>query len=270
MIRLSYAPSTITYEHRSGPTDTKVVRWRMDWLRQLLEATNRSQADLAAHLKIAPPRVSEMIRGDRRLQQQEIKPIAEFFGLNAGNITEMLAGDAETIRFSIAHAGNKAAARPRLDPASARGAAPDNAAHVTRVPAPRGEADIPLWASAAAGDEGAMILVPDPIGYLHRSERMLNVRSPFAFNVIGDSMSPAIEHGDQVVVNPAVVARAGHDCVFIHEGAEGMLALVKRLVRPGAEHWKVRQFKPPKDFDISRRKWSRVHPIGEIRKAGVG
>lgn len=132
-----------------------------------------------------------------------------------------------------------------------------------------GPPDIPLWASAAAGDDGALVLVPDPIDYLRRSDRMLNVRNPFAFNVLGASMSPAIEHGDQVVINPSVVARPGHDCVFIHEGPEGMLALVKRLLKPRPDHWHVRQYNPFKEFDISRRKWARVHPIAEIRKAGV-
>lgn len=140
---------------------------------------------------------------------------------------------------------------------------------VTQVAQSPGRPDIPLWASAAAGDEGAMVLVPDPIDYLRRSERMLTVRNPFAFNVLGNSMHPAINHGDQVVINPSIVARPGHDCVFIHEGPEGMLALVKQLVRPATDHWRVRQFNPAKDFDISRKKWARVHPIAEIRKAGV-
>lgn len=134
----------------------------------------------------------------------------------------------------------------------------------------RGRPDIPLWASAAAGDEGAMVLVPDPIDYLRRSERMLSVRNPFAFNVLGDSMDPAIEHGDQVIINPSITARPGLNCVFISEGADGMHALVKRLLRARPEHWEVRQFNPKKDFTISRRKWGRVHPVAEIRKAGVG
>lgn len=136
-------------------------------------------------------------------------------------------------------------------------------------PAMQGRPDIPLWASAAAGDEGAMILTPDPIDYLWRSERMQYVRSPFAFNVLGSSMMPAIGHGDQVIVNPSIVARPGHDCVFIHDGADGMFALVKRLLKERPEHWQVRQFSPAKDFDIPRKKWPRVHPIAEIRRAGM-
>lgn len=140
---------------------------------------------------------------------------------------------------------------------------------VTKVQQTPGKPDIPLWASAAAGDEGAMILVPDPIDYLRRSERMLNVRNPFGFNILGTSMYPAINHGDQVIINPSIVARPGHDCVFIHEGPDGMLALVKQLLKVRSDQWHVRQFNPMKDFDISRKKWGRIHPIAEIRKAGV-
>lgn len=37
--------------------------------------------DVAAHLKIAPARVTEMRKGDRRVQQHELVPLAEFLGL---------------------------------------------------------------------------------------------------------------------------------------------------------------------------------------------
>lgn len=246
----------------------------MEWLQQLLDAAGRSQAELARHLGIAPPRVSEMVRGDRRLQPREIRPTAAFFGLSTDDIGALIEGDAAAIRAAleqIAHREPAAyAIEPPVGPTGLAEPGPSPISPVARVQAVPGRPDIPLWASAAAGDEGAIVLVPDPIDYLRRSERMLNVRNPFAFNVLGASMSPAIEHGDQVVVNPSVVARPGHDCVFIHEGPEGMLALVKRLLRANADTWRVRQFNEPRDFDISRKKWSRVHPIAEIRKAGVG
>jgi len=208
------------------------------------------------------------------MQRQEIKPTSEFFRISTGNLQAMIDGDSIVIQGVL----EQVALRPKPTdqeppPVAANDINADEADYpTTRVAysTHRGKEDVPLWASAAAGDDGAMILVPDPIGYLSRSDRMLNVRNPFAFNVLGDSMSPAIEHGDQVVINPSVVARTGHDCVFIHEGPDGMFALVKRLIRPASDHWRVRQFNPAKDFEISRRKWSRVHPIAEIRKAGVG
>lgn len=137
------------------------------------------------------------------------------------------------------------------------------------MPAPLGRPDLPVWASAQAGDDGAIVLTPDPIDYIRRSDRMAGVRDAYAFYVIGASMSPAIEHGDQVVVNPHLPARPGNDCVFVHQGPEGMLALIKRLVRPGAEQWKVRQFNPNREFELSRKKWSKAHVVTEIRRGGV-
>jgi phage repressor protein C with HTH and peptisase S24 domain len=246
----------------------------MQWLQNLLDAARRSQADLAQHLKVAPPRVSEMVRGIRRMQSHEIKPAAEFFGISRGSLQAMLDGDLVVINGVI----EQVASRPKsaaasIAPVAANDRGGDDVeyqtAHVT-YPSLNAPEDIPLWASASAGDEGAMILVPDPIAYLRRSDRMLNVRNPFAFNVLGDSMSDVIENGDQVIVNPSVVARPGNNCVFIHEGPDGMLALVKRLLKTRPDHWQVRQYNPFKEFDISRRKWARVHPIAEVRKAGVG
>ncbi|HZP98938.1 MAG TPA: helix-turn-helix domain-containing protein [Reyranella sp.] len=165
-----------------------------------------------------------------------------------------------------------------LDPAVATGLAEAQAsgepAIAGRSPimplgAPIGRPDLPVWASAQAGDDGALVLTPDPIDYIRRSDRMTGVRDAYAFYVIGASMSPAIEHGDQVVVNPHLPVRPGNDCVFIQQGPEGMLALVKRLVRPGADQWKVRQFNPNREFELSRKKWGKAHVITEIRRGGV-
>jgi phage repressor protein C with HTH and peptisase S24 domain len=134
------------------------------------------------------------------------------------------------------------------------------------VPSPPGRPDIPVWASAEAGADGAMVLVNDPIDWIRRSERMQGVQKPFAFYVIGTSMSPAIEHGDQVVVNPSLLPAVGKDHVFLQTQEDGtILALVKRLLRVGATSWKVRQFNPPKDFDLPKAKWSKALMISEKR-----
>jgi phage repressor protein C with HTH and peptisase S24 domain len=123
-----------------------------------------------------------------------------------------------------------------------------------------------VWASAEAGSDGAMVLVNDPIDYIRRSERMQGVKAPFAFYVIGASMTPAIEHGDQVVVNPALPPKAGADCVFIQEERDGtMRALVKRLLKTGPDSWRVRQYNPPKDFDLPKKKWPKALLITEKR-----
>lgn len=64
----------------------------MKWLQDLLDAAGKSQAELAKHLDIPAPRVSEMIRrpDKRRLQPNEIKPTAQFFGLKVDHILALL------------------------------------------------------------------------------------------------------------------------------------------------------------------------------------
>lgn len=131
-----------------------------------------------------------------------------------------------------------------------------------------GAADIPVWASAEGGMDGAIILTPDPVDYIRRSERMALVRNPFAFNVIGGSMSPAIEHGDQVVINPALHPRPGNDCLFVQEREDGsMLAMVKRLLKVTVDNWNVRQFSPIEDLKLPRKIWAKAFVIDEIRRA---
>lgn len=155
------------------------------------------------------------------------------------------------------------AAEPSPDPALP-------IARMTNEPFPTGTPDVPVWASAQAGDDGAIVLTPDPIDYIHRSERMRGVKNPFAFYVVGDSMSPVIEHGDQVVVNPTIPVRPGVDCVFIHQQADGtFLALVKRLLRQNLDVMRVRQYNSPRDYELSRKKWTRAHVISEIRRGGL-
>ncbi|MDI1286677.1 MAG: S24 family peptidase, partial [Reyranella sp.] len=130
--------------------------------------------------------------------------------------------------------------------------------------------DIPVWASAAAGDEDGTILLTDsPIDYIRRSETMVGVANPFAFYIVGDSMLERFEQGDQAVVNPSLPLRPGDDCIFINQAADGtMFGLVKRLLRAGADHWRVRQLNPRRDFDLSKKKWSRAYRIAETRHRG--
>lgn len=46
-----------------------------------LDAKELVGADVARHLRIAPARVTEMKKGERRLQQEEMQPLAELLGL---------------------------------------------------------------------------------------------------------------------------------------------------------------------------------------------
>ncbi len=136
--------------------------------------------------------------------------------------------------------------------------------------APKGRPDIPVWASAEAGEDGAIILVPDPVDWIHRSERLAGVKNPYAFIVVGGSMAPAIRHGDQVVINPALVPRPGVECVFVHDAGDGtFLALVKQFIRSTKDNWRVCQHDPSREFDLPKSRWTKAQVISEIRRGGL-
>jgi len=210
-----------------------------DTIRAAREAKGMSQVALAAYFGISKSAVNQWESGKNVPDQRKMAALAERLELDPALLV-------------------------RLAGIPAPGSVP--AAVMSPVPNQPGRPDIPVWASAEAGSDGAMVLVNDPIDWIRRSERMQGVQKPFAFYVIGNSMSPAIEHGDQVVVNPSLLPTAGKDHVFLQTQEDGtILALVKRLLRVGATSWRVRQFNPAKDFELPKAKWSKALMISEKR-----
>jgi len=210
-----------------------------DTLRAAREARGMTQVALAAYFGISKSAVNQWESGKNIPDQRKIAALAEKLELDPALLV-------------------------RLAGIPVPGAAP--AAVMSPVPIPPGRPDIPVWASAEAGSDGAMVLVNDPIDWIRRSERMQGVKAPFAFYVIGTSMSPAIEHGDQVIVNPSLLPTPGKDHVFLHTEDDGtILALVKRLLRVNATSWKVRQYNPEKDFELPKAKWAKALMITEKR-----
>lgn len=217
----------------------------LKWIAEQLDRPGFSQAGLARALGKDAAAVNRLLKGDRQIKANEVPVILDYLQVDppasdrAASLTAAMAGPG----------GSRIPSQP-----------------IQRLAESNSRPDVPVWASAEAGQDGAMVLVNDPIDYIRRSERMQGVKNPFAFYVIGASMSPAIEHGDQVVVNPVVPVRPGADCVFIQEDENGsMLALVKRLLRVSTDHWRVRQFNPPRDFDLPKKKWGRALVITEKR-----
>lgn len=122
-------------------------------------------------------------------------------------------------------------------------------------------AELPVYASAEAGG-GALVITNEPIDFVRRPEPLLSVRDGYGCYVIGESMSPAYEQGDLLLIHPGRPVRPGDDCVFVRDQGDGSLhALVKRLLRISPEKWRVRQFNPAKDFDLDRGQWQKAQLV---------
>lgn len=214
-------------------------------LKQQLDALPRgAQAALAAHLGYSASVTNKLINGPRRIMADEADKIREFFDN---------------------YKGGEQGGLPMVLPLRAR---PAPAAPVLVHPQASPDlADIPVWASASAGDEeGTIVLTDSPIDFIRRSELMLGVAKPFAFYIVGDSMLERFAQGDMGVINPSLPLRPMDDCVFIQHGEDGVIyGLVKRLLRATPDSWRVRQLNPHRDFVLPKAKWSTAYRIAETR-----
>ena len=214
-------------------------------------SAGKKPVDIARHFKITESAVSQWFAKDTGPKVTRYSDLAAFLHTTVDNLTR-----------EPPPSGQISFLAP--EPPQRRLGATETPANFSP---PTDKPDIPVWASVAAGDgDGEMILTAEPIDYIRRSERTLNVRDPWAFHVVGDSMLERLAQGDQVVINPALPLLPGSDCVFVHQAEDGtMYGLVKRLLRVGSDAWRVRQFNPAKDYELSRKKWAKAYRIAEIR-----
>jgi SOS-response transcriptional repressor LexA len=232
-------------------------RRRNEWIAARLRELGRSQKDLAQALGVEPPRITEILRGDRRVQPSEWQPLAVFLELPMAQIAANLG-----IELS-GFAGGKPAARSTQREQSTdklqskRNAALEVPPGFATLPA----RDLPIY-GAAEGGGGVMILDSDPIEYGERPANLLGVRGAYGVYIVNDSMAPAYEQGDKVHVHPGRPLKPGRDALFIAETADGTRhATVKRLVKAGDKAWKVQQFNPPRVFELPRKTWQRAFRI---------
>ena len=148
------------------------------------------------------------------------------------------------------------------------------AAAVRRQRAPRqrgasGRPPLQVFASAQGGSEGAMLLSNEPVSWIPRDPRLEGIQDAYGCFVSGDSMEPAYERGNLLLVNPSADVSPGDDCVFLRETADGSrYVLIKRLVRRNEGSWTVKQYNPAKTYTLSRREWQKAHlVIGKYNRA---
>ncbi|MGE0151761.1 MAG: S24 family peptidase [Reyranellaceae bacterium] len=240
----------------AASTTTAPGKRRNEWIALRLRALGRSQKDLALALGVEPPRITEIVRGDRRVQPAEWQPLADFLELPVTEIAANLGIALSTGTDSAgADEGETPARRSALagQTAPGLGTQPGFAAAAAR--------DLPIY-GAAEGGNGVMILDNDPIEYGERPANLIGVRGAYGVYIVNESMAPAYEQGDRVHVHPGRPLKPGRDALFIAETADGTRhATVKRLVKVTDKAWKVQQFNPPKVFDLPRKTWQRAFRI---------
>ena len=200
-----------------------------------MQKAGKKPVDIARHLKISESAVSQWFAKDTGPKSVRLSVLAAFLGTTVDYLTT----EPEGQTFSPGGA------------VPGRGSGPP--------PGSFERADLAVYASAAGGPEGAWVLSSDAIAWIHRDQRLVGVRDAFACYVVGESMFPAYEQGNLLLVNPAVPPNAGDDCLLIQEASDGArYALIKRLVRFNSTSWTVKQWNPDKTFTLPRKQWQRA------------
>ncbi len=231
-------------------------------VREERKAKGWSQAELARRVTNAGYRMTQggIAQIERRgeTEPKSIVQLATALGISVhwlqssrgDKAAGVAAGDGEQLSLL---AGGR-----RGRPAGAGNAAPD----------PRQR--LQVFASAQGGGEGAMVLSNEPVSWLPRDPRLESVADAYGCFVLGESMEPAYERGNIVLVNPSAQPEPGDDVVFMREGKDGQrYVVIKRLVKVNAQSWTVKQYNPAKTFTLSRKEWGKAHVvIGKYNKAG--
>jgi phage repressor protein C with HTH and peptisase S24 domain len=129
-------------------------------------------------------------------------------------------------------------------------------------------APLQVFSSAQGGSEGSMALSSEPVAWIPRDSRLEGVSDAYGCFVSGDSMEPAYEKGNLLLVNASAPVGPGDDVVFMREDKDGTrYVLVKRLVKVNTGSWTVKQYNPAKTFTLQRKEWTKAHlVIGKYNK----
>ncbi|HZH50291.1 MAG TPA: LexA family transcriptional regulator [Microvirga sp.] len=235
---------------------------RADRVRQLRQEKGLSQQALANAARVSQTTIDKIENG-RSLTSRAIHRIAQVLGVEASEL------DPEVGALTAPHI------RPWRDnaPDADNGIVLTHAEHeafkvandmrvLERAAAIGGEIAL---LGAAEGGAGALKISQDPIGTVARPPALNGVHNAYAVYVVGTSMEPEFEHGDEAYVNPKLPPIPGSTCIFYTNDPHDDRAMIKRLVRVTADEWHVRQWNPPegqdRDFTVSRADWPVCHRV---------
>lgn len=136
---------------------------------------------------------------------------------------------------------------------------------------------VPLLGTAFGGewsDDGNVemteLRLAEILDYLARPPSLAGDDQAYALEIIGESMSPRYEPGEQVFVSPKAPVHIGDD-VIVQLRANGdehsditdqvVEVLIKRLVRRTSTYYELRQFNPDMTFKVPVASVLRIHRV---------
>ena len=116
-----------------------------------------------------------------------------------------------------------------------------------------------------------MSISPEIVELIPRPKPLFRVKDGFGVYLVGDTMAPAYCHGDLILVRSGKIANPGDDVlVVLRDGRDHgvwMDAIVKKFVALDKDKFRLRQWSPENEIDLSPNQFAFMHPIvGVYRK----
>lgn len=120
---------------------------------------------------------------------------------------------------------------------------------------------IPMYAMAEGG-EGTIATAWEVTSYTDRPRHLYGVKNAYGAYIVGDSMEPAFQRGNRVLVDPNIPPRPDDDVLLFKDDiGQATTGLIKRMVRASGDHWHVAQFNPAKKLDLAKAIWRYCHVV---------
>lgn len=127
-----------------------------------------------------------------------------------------------------------------------------------------GERDLPVFGTSQGG-KGAVIVSNDPVDWVARPDPLARVKDGYGIIVPDDTMFPALETGDTLLVNPHLPPKEGNTCIFRSRQPDDTVHLrINFLRRQTTDSWHVTEWnsdgkRTPRDFSLKKSEWQICH-----------
>lgn len=215
-------------------------------MKKRLDETGRSQADLARHLKLAPPIINKIIKGRRLIKSKEADEIRAYFRIGPA-----------TILATSPQSRSETDANMRKSLIDANITAPLLSDMVR---------DVPILGTVSGGG-GALQMNGEAIDWALRPPRLKGRSDVFGLYVEDQSMIPAFRPGSLVLVERARPPAPGDDVVIDlqpERAGDDHRALIKHLVAITSTTIRLLQHNPPKEIEFPRKQVAHLYRVMTI------
>lgn len=215
-------------------------------IRELREAKGWSQQQLADRVepKTLQPQIDRLEKGQRRLTQEWMERIAAALGVDSVDLLPNSKGKDRSVNNSQQSVAVETTGRVSVVPGGA-----------ALFEGPR---DLPILGHVKAGADGFFLDQGNPLGRTVRPAMLANNPAAYAVRVHDVSMSPAMEPGYVLFVDPFRPPKPGDNVVI--ELTDGQ-AFIKRLTRRTEKAILCEQFNPRGPVEYKPAKVKSVHLV---------